>query len=46
MSSGDESDNMDLTEGSSFGSDVSESNEGTRAHDAVLTGRLTYRIRR
>jgi hypothetical protein len=35
MSSGDESDNMDLSEGSSSGSDVSEWNEGTRAHDAV-----------
>lgn len=33
MSSGDESDNEDLTEGSSYGSD--EWNEGTRVHDAV-----------
>ena len=35
MSSGDESDNMDLTDGSSYGSDVSDWNEGTRACDTV-----------
>ncbi|KAH9041126.1 hypothetical protein EDB84DRAFT_1436665 [Lactarius hengduanensis] len=40
MSSGDESDNMDLTEGSSCGSDLSEWNEGTRAHHTVSLANL------
>ena len=40
MSSGDESDDMDLTDGSSCGSEMSELNEGTRSHDNVLL--VTY----
>jgi len=42
MSGGDESDDMDLTDGSSHGSDVSEWNEGNHLH--CLDGtRLTHR---
>lgn len=35
MSDGDESDDMDLTDGTSYGSDVSEWNEGTFLNDPV-----------
>jgi len=35
MSDGDESDDVDLTDVSSYGSDVSEWNEGTLFNDAV-----------
>jgi hypothetical protein len=42
MSSGDESDDMDLTEGSSCGSDISQWNEGTRSR--VLYHWETYLV--
>jgi hypothetical protein len=42
MSSGDESDDMDLTEGSSCGSDISQWNEGTRSR--VLYHWQTYLV--
>jgi hypothetical protein len=46
MSSGDESDDMDLTEGSSCGSDMSEWNEGTRSHSTVsLSTHLAYLLK-
>jgi hypothetical protein len=37
MSGGDESDDMDLTDGSSYGSDTSEWNEGTPLNSFVPT---------
>jgi hypothetical protein len=37
MSGGDESDDMDLTDGSSHGSDVSERNEGNLLNCIVWT---------
>ena len=41
MSGGDESDDMDLTDSSSYGSDVSEWNEGNLLNCIVCT-RLTH----
>jgi hypothetical protein len=35
MSGGDESDDMDLTDGSSYGSDTSEWNEGTFLNSSI-----------
>ena len=45
MSSGDESDDGDLTEGSSCGSDISQWNEGTHP-PCCFVGRLTWYIRK
>lgn len=42
MSGGDESDDMDLTDGSSHGSDVSELNEGKLLNCIVWTALVSH----